>query len=125
MAQYSFTDFVKTNIAPKEAKYIGVYNNAGDRVGEIPLGELENTNGTPLYKFGILSDIHVDTTDYNYQQYLNSYPYSDEGASDLRRALRWFRDVEHVDMVCASGDLSQQGTDTDTCRTQVVDFIDL
>ena len=48
MAQYSFTDFVKTNIAPKEAKYIGVYNNAGNRVGEIPLGELENTNGTPL-----------------------------------------------------------------------------
>ena len=63
MAQYSFTDFVKTNIAPKEAKYIGVYNNAGNRVGEIPLGELENTNGTPLYKFGILSDIHVDTTE--------------------------------------------------------------
>ena len=118
MAQYSFTDFVKTNIAPKEAKYIGVYNSAGDRVGEIPLGELENTNGTPLYKFGILSDIHVDTTDYNYQQYLNSYPYSDEGASDLRRALRWFRDVEHVDMVCASGDLSQQGTDTEYTQSQ-------
>ena len=27
MAQYSFTDFVKTNIAPKEAKYIGVYSS--------------------------------------------------------------------------------------------------
>jgi hypothetical protein len=118
MAQHTFNDFIKNNVAPREAKYIGVYDTSGNRVGEIPIGDLENTDGTPIYKFGILSDIHVDTTDYNYQQYLNAYPYSDEGMGDLRRALRWLRDVEHVDMVCASGDLSQYGDDSEFTLSQ-------
>ena len=118
MAQHTFSDFIKNNVAPREAKYIGVYDSGGNRVGEIPIGDLENQDGTPIYKFGILSDIHVDTTDYNYQQYLNAYPYSDEGMGDLRRALRWLRDVEHVDMVCASGDLSQYGEDSEFALSQ-------
>jgi len=40
MAQYTFSDFVKENKAPREAAFIGVYNNAGTRVGEIQLGDL-------------------------------------------------------------------------------------
>lgn len=121
MAQYTYDKLLKENTAPKEARYIGVYDSGGMRVGEIPLGHLENTGGTPLYKFGILSDIHVDTTDYNYQQYLNAYPYSDEGMGDLRRALRWLRDVEEVNMICASGDLSQYGEDSEfqLARTEI------
>ena len=113
MAQFNYSGFTKTNIAPSEARYIGVYDTTGNRVGEIPLGELTNDLGTPLYRFGLLSDIHVDTTDYNYSQYLNAYPYSDEGMGDFRRALRWLRDVEHVDMICACGDLSQYGNDSE------------
>lgn len=113
MAQYTYNKFIKANTAPSQAKFIGIYDSGGTRVGEIQLGDLENDNGTPLYKFGILSDIHVDTTDYNYSQYLSAYPYSDEGMGDFRRALRWLRDVEEVDMICASGDLSQYGTDSE------------
>lgn len=118
MAQYTFNDFVPHNIAPREARFIGVYDSNNTRVGEIPLGNLRNDLGAPLYKVGLLSDVHVDTTDYNYSSYLNSYPYSDEGAGDLRRALLWLRDNEHVDMVCASGDLSQYGEDSEFTMTQ-------
>lgn len=113
MAQYTFSDFIPEQIAPIGASHIGVYTSNGERVGVIELGSLENSSSTPIYKFGILSDIHVDTTDYNYASYLNSYPYSDEGAGDLRRALRWFRDVEQVNLICASGDLSQYGEDSE------------
>lgn len=118
MAQYTYSHFIKQQIAPRGAKSIGVYDSNGIRVGGIPIGALENTFGTPLYTVGLLSDIHVDTTDYNYQQYLDTYPYSDEGAGDLRRALRWFRDVDHVDMVCACGDLSQYGENSEFAMTQ-------
>ncbi len=118
MANHVFSDFIKQQVGPPGAAYIGVYNSQGERVGEIPIGDLQNNFGTPLYKVGLLSDIHVDTTDYNYQSYLNSYPYSDEGAGDLRRALRWLRDVEGVDMICAAGDLSQYGEDSEFTMTQ-------
>lgn len=113
MAQYTFSDFISEQTAPKEAHHIGVYDSNGDRVGIINIGALKNSASTPIYKFGILSDIHVDTTDYNYASYLNSYPYSDEGAGDLRRALRWLRDVEQVNLICGSGDLSQYGEDSE------------
>jgi len=118
MAQYTYNGFVRQNIAPGNAEYIGVYDSNNKRVGKIPLGKLTNDFGSPIYKVGLLSDIHVDTTDYNYQQYLNSYPYSDEGAGDLERAFKWFSDVEHVDMVCACGDLSQGGGDDEFTMTQ-------
>ena len=125
MAQYTYNEFIKQNIAPTNAKYIGIYNSSNERVGEIPVGDLINDLGTPLYKVGLLSDIHVDTTDYNYQQYLNSYPYSDEGAGDLERAFKWLRDNEQVDMVCACGDLSQGGGDNEFTMTQtaLADFL--
>ncbi len=118
MAQYTFSDFIHNQIAPPNARMIGIYDSNNQKVGEIPLGTLENNLGTPIYRVGLLSDIHVDTTDYNYSQYLNSYPYSDEGAGDLRRALAWLRDVEHVDMICACGDLSQYGNDSEFTMTQ-------
>lgn len=118
MANHVFQDFIKQQVGPPGAAYIGVYNSQGIRVGEIPIGALQNDFGTPLYRVGLLSDIHVDTTDYNYQSYLNTYPYSDEGAGDLRRALRWLRDVERVDMICAAGDLSQYGEDSEFTMTQ-------
>lgn len=118
MAQFTYNKLIRQNKAPRNAACIGVYDSQNRRIGEIPLGMLANTYGNPIYRVGLLSDIHVDTTDYNYASYLNTYPYSDEGAGDLRRALIWLRDVEDVDMVCAAGDLSQYGEDTEFAMTQ-------
>ena len=113
MAQHTYNKLVDGNIAPKEARYIGVYDSNNNRVGEIPLGDLYNSRGTPLYKFGLVSDVHTDDSDYQYTQ-TGSYNYNgDEGAGDFRRALRWLRDVEQVNLVCCCGDMSQAGADNE------------
>lgn len=122
MAQYSYNDFIIANKAPKNAHHIGVYTQDGVKVGNISLGGLQSpvATSTPIYKFGLLSDIHVDTTDYNYSQYINAYPYSDEGEGDFRRALMWLRDEEQVNMVCACGDMSQNGTTSEFSMPRAV-----
>lgn len=51
---------------------------------------------------------------------MNTYPYSDEGEGDFRRALNWLVDRENVNMVCACGDLSQNGTTTEFVMPQSV-----
>lgn len=51
---------------------------------------------------------------------MNTYPYSDEGEGDFRRALNWLVDRENVNMVCACGDLSQNGTTTEFAMPQSV-----
>ena len=114
MAQFTYSDFIPGNKAPKDAKHIGVYNALGERVGEVPLGSLQPTHtGTPIYKFGLVSDVHTDDSDYQYNQ-TGSYNYNgDEGAGDLRRALTWLRDKENVNLVCCCGDLSQTGADNE------------
>ena len=115
MAQYTFNEMIGANVAPMAAKFIGVYNSNGERVGEVPLGSLQNTRTTqPLYKFGLLSDVHTDATDYQYVMQGTSYDYNgDEAEGDLKRALGWFRDVEHVNLICCCGDMSQGGTDSE------------
>lgn len=120
MAQFTFNDFINANIAPKGADHISVYDNEGNIVGTIPLGHLQPQEEEPLYKFGLLSDIHVDTSDYNYSQYINTYPYSDEGQGDFQRAIKWLLDNENVDMFCACGDLSQNGTTSEFAMPQGV-----
>ena len=120
MAQFTFNDFINANIAPKGADHISVYDNEGNIVGTIPLGHLQPQEEEPLYKFGLLSDIHVDTSDYNYNQYINTYPYSDEGQGDFQRAIKWLLDNENVDMFCACGDLSQNGTTSEFAMPQGV-----
>lgn len=114
MAQFTYNKLISQNVAPAAAKYIGVYNSNGERVGEVPLGPLANTRTTqPLYRFGVLSDVHTDSSDYQYTM-SGSYDYNgDEATGDLRRALTFFRDVEHVNLICCCGDMSQGGTDTE------------
>ena len=60
MAQYD--DFISQNIAPADARRIGVYNAQGNRVGIIPLSSLafpKAKAGAKLYSFGALADIHT------------------------------------------------------------------
>ena len=60
----TYSDFIAENVAPKEAKRIGVYNSKGNRVGQIPLGSLSFPNaGRKLYSFGVISDVHLSVAD--------------------------------------------------------------
>lgn len=56
---YVYRHFIPQNTAPAGATKIGVYDGNGKRICGIPLGGLTPPNGSPLYSFGLLSDIHV------------------------------------------------------------------
>lgn len=97
MAKYR--DFIPQNVAPKNARRIGIYNTQGNRVGQIPLDSLTFPDvGAKQYSFGALSDVH--------------YQY-DTGANDFHRALTYLNDTEDVDFVCICGDLTVNGTDAE------------
>ena len=99
MVQYS--DFIPENVALPKVCRIGIYNNRGNRVGFIPLGSLAKPEGTKLYSFGALSDIHL--------QY-------DTAQHDFQRALVYLNQTEDVEFTCISGDLTSQGTDSELAQ---------
>lgn len=90
-----YADFIPENIANVGAKRIGIYNEKGNRVGFIPLGNLTIPNGNKLYSFGALSDVHV--------QY-------DTAQEDFQRALKYLNDMEGAAFICIAGDLTTSGT---------------
>lgn len=91
-----YTDFIPQNVATAGARRIGIYNEQGNRVGQIPLGSLTPpTPGKKLYSFGALADVHL--------QY-------DTAQADFQRALTYLNDVEDVEVICIAGDLTEAGT---------------
>lgn len=97
----TYSDFIAENVAPKEAKRIGVYNSKGNRVGQIPLGSLSFPNaGQKLYSFGAISDVHLSVAD---------------SESDFIRALNYL-DSSKVAFTCICGDLTNSGNDTQLAR---------
>lgn len=91
-----YHDFIPQNIAPLGTRRIGIYNEKGFRVGQIPLGNLTPpTPGKKLYSFGALSDIHL--------QY-------ETAKADFQRALTFLNETEDVAFTCICGDLTSGGT---------------
>lgn len=104
MAQYS--DFIQNNVAPKEARRIGIYDANGNRVGFIPLGSLTfPDSGAKQYSFGALSDVHI--------------PY-DTAVSDLQTALAFLNNKESVAFTCICGDLTGDGSNTQLAQYKTV-----
>ena len=102
MAQYIYNGFNKYNVAPYASGKIGVYDSNGVKVGEIPLDSFKPDYGERLFRFGVLSDVHQQTTQ------------SSENNADLRNALNVFNNKESVDFTCICGDLTQNGIGSDT-----------
>ena len=98
----AYTKFIPQNVAPLGARRIAIYNAQGNRVGQIPLGPMTPPNpAKKLYSFGALSDVHLAYT---------------TGESDFINALDYFNNVNPVDFICISGDLSDVGTDAKLAR---------
>ena len=89
-----FTDFIPENIAPLGARRIGIYQQNGNRIGQLPLGNLTPPAvGERLYSFGALSDVHM--------QY-------ETAPADFQTALTYLNQT--ADFVCVCGDLTTNGT---------------
>lgn len=94
-----YEDFVDQNIAPREAEMIGIYASEGDRVsGFSPAGLKPAYPDTPLYTFGLLSDVHIGRSS------------SSKAESDFENALNFFNS-QNVLMTCICGDATQTGTE--------------
>ena len=89
-------NFIPQNTALKGVKNIGLYDSNGNKLKNIPLGNLApKSKGNKLYTFGALSDVHL--------------PY-DTAREDFIRALNYLNNDEKVDFICISGDMSANGT---------------
>lgn len=91
------------NVAPSEAKkIIAVKQSTSEKVDEIAINtDLDVTSknlGNFLYKFGLLSDIHLDGdgTDTSYS------------LTDFQKELEYF-DSNYVDFIAITGDLTYDG----------------
>lgn len=103
----SYNSFIKTNIAPYAAHWIGVYNSSGQRVGSIALDNFKPAYGERLYRFGILSDVH------------NEESQSSENQNDLRNALNFFNQKEDIEFTCITGDLTQYSYSSGDLTTEM------
>ena len=89
-----YDSFIPQNVAPYEAKKIGIYKLNGKRIGGFELQNLRLPRlGEKLYSFGVVSDVHVDAYD---------------AETELRNALTFFNN--NADFVCICGDLTNSGT---------------
>lgn len=94
MSVTKFEDFIPQNIAPLNAKKIGVYRS-NTKKGDFGLGNLKSPHlGEKLYSFGAISDVHLQKT---------------TAKDDFKRALNYFNDNADISFVCINGDLTDSG----------------
>jgi len=103
-------DFIKENKAPRGAKYIGVFKdgekNTQKRVDIRYTNLVNNEEDMPLFRFGVLSDVHVNA--------MANLRNEDRGERmceckyDFLNAMRYFQE-NGAKFVCISGDLVLSG----------------
>lgn len=86
-------DYINENFAPYKSMNIGLYDG-GELCGKVYVNGLRKPFGERLYRFGVLSDVHNQPSDYAY------------GNEDLCNALTFLNSKEDVDFVCICGDLT-------------------
>lgn len=97
-----YSTFIPQNIALSGTRRIGIYDNNGNRMGQIPLGSLTPPNNRKKqYSFGAISDVHYHTED---------------AERDFTRALTYFNNSDDVSFVCICGDLTNNGTDSELSK---------
>ena len=93
----SYDDFVDANVAPMHASAIGIYDSEMELISSISIHDLKSEFETPIYTFGVLSDIHL--TNDNVAECQDKY----------QAALTFFNEND-VDFTCICGDISEKGT---------------
>ena len=87
---------------PVGAKTILFYHS-DDLIYTHPIAENKQYNGELLYNFGALSDVHFG------RYYSGKYPTKDDAETTFDNALDLFENLDKVDVVAISGDLTVAG----------------
>lgn len=100
------TKLLPENIAPSNASSLAIFN--GDtKVCDIDISKMQPTNlGSKMYSFGLLSDIHLNSTD----GYVNSTRFDN--------ALTYFEN-QGAEFACVSGDLTNIGFWSEQNETEI------
>lgn len=59
MSTIIYDSFINSNVAPYSADAIGVFNSNGELVKKIPIDGFKPSYTDRLFRFGILSDVHI------------------------------------------------------------------
>ena len=98
---YKYDGFIPENTALKNAKKIGVYDASDNRVLGISLSTLTPKKDTPLYSFGLLSDLHIVQRDL-------ADTISTRSTLKLDNALSFFEE-QGCEFCCHCGDMTNIG----------------
>lgn len=102
---YNPRHYIELNVFPNDFNDVSIYNKATNT----PIRHINNiqtmTNDEPIYKVGLVSDVHYndsDTSDTDPDTYNDD---NAEYSEDLKNAFKVFAE-ENVDFVSCSGDIS-------------------
>ena len=100
----TYEDFIDANVAPYSADAIGIFDEAGVKVGSIVINGLKADNAGLQYSIGMLSDVHIGV---------------DTAEEDFARALNFFNNV-NAEFTCICGDISENRTETEFAKYQEI-----
>ena len=100
----TFEDFIDANVAPYSADAIGIFDEAGVKVGSIVINGIKADNAGLLYSIGMLSDVHIGV---------------DTAEEDFTRALNFFNNV-NAEFTCICGDITENRTETEFAKYQEI-----
>lgn len=92
-----YNAFNKYNIAPYASSKIGIFDSNNEFKGYLKIDNLKPAYGDRLYRFGLLSDVHQQSSQ------------TTENNEDLKNALKVFNEKESVEFTAICGDLTQNG----------------
>ena len=96
------TKLIKENIASPNAESLAIFDDNGKKICNVDISKMRPQNlGEKLYSFGLLSDVHCDSTS-------NGGTTANKNGTFFHKALTYFEEQE-VDFCCISGDLTNIG----------------
>lgn len=100
------TPLIAENIAPSNASSLAIFN--GDtKICDVDISKMKPELGTPLYSFGLLSDVHMTGDSEVGTREKDGNGYVTDGFY-FRKALEFFKNSS-CKFVCISGDLTDVG----------------
>jgi len=96
--------FNEYNIAPRLAKYIGIYQNNA-KIKDLSIDHFAKQFNNLKYSVGLTSDIHYkdSTTDADITTYSSD---GTEYETDFPNALTFYQNNEDIEFICSAGDIT-------------------
>lgn len=96
---------IKSNVSPIDSEKIAVINKESNEIEKYDLLQFKKINESPIYKVGLISDVHYNDIDSSDENPLTFNDDGSEYSEDLKNAIKYYAN-NGMDFVCCSGDIS-------------------